>query len=154
DPGSVPDERAQFPTVERRHVEESHTRRHVYAIRMGGTLDAENTRTLSFDQCRIAYQPNVALTIENVGDVPVKNPRLVLNDRGNWYTFDSLLAEFTRGARTDQEKVYSIWQSMRENLYHQLPLFANDEPHDPVRLFNIFGFNLCDDAGSAGCSLF
>jgi hypothetical protein len=145
---------SRLPTVRKRHVEEIRVGRHEYGLRMGGTLDAENTRTLSHGNCSIAFQPNIALTIENTGDVPVKNPRLVLNDHGNWYTFDSLLAEFTRGAKTDQEKVYFIWQNMRENLYHETPLFANDEPHDPVRLFNIFGFNLCDDAGNAGCSLF
>ncbi|NOX54729.1 MAG: hypothetical protein GXP27_09875 [Planctomycetes bacterium] len=108
---------------------------------------------MTTNNCFIAFQNNVSLVIENVGEVPVVNPRIVINDRGNWYTFDSLLAEFTRGATTDQEKAYLIWQRMRENLYHQEPLYENAEPHDPVRLFNIFGFNLCDDAGNSGCSL-
>ncbi len=145
---------ANSPSHRKSHVEEIDSCRHEYRIEMGGTLDAENTKTLSTGNCRIAFQPNLSLTIENIGDTPVVNPRLVLNDRGDWYTFDSLLAEFTRGAKTDQEKVYFIWQSMRENLYHEMPLFANSEPHDPVRLLGIFGFNLCDDAGNAGCSLF
>jgi hypothetical protein len=114
----------------------------------------ENTKTLLSSNCYIAFQNNMALTVENVGQVPVVNPRLVINDRGNWYTFDSLLEEFTRGAKTDQEKVYLIWENMRQNLYHESPLFGNAEPHDPVRLFNTYGFNLCDDAGNAGCSLF
>ncbi len=145
---------ARFPVEQREHVEEIRSGRHEYAIEMGGTLDMENTKTLPSSNCYITFQPNISLTIENIGDTPVVNPRLVINDRGNWYTFDSLLEEFTRGATTDQEKVYFIWQNMRENLYHESPLFGDNEPHDPVRLFNIFGFNLCDDAGNAGCSLF
>jgi len=144
----------RFPATPKEHVELITSDRHEYAIEMGGTLDMENTRTLASSNCYIAFQNNVALTIENVGDVSVVNPRLVINDRGNWYTFDSLLEEFTRGAKTDQEKVYLIWENMRQNLYHESPLFGDAEPHDPVKLFNIFGFNLCDDAGNSGCSLF
>jgi len=144
----------RFPAVETRHVELVTSGRHEYAVEMGGTLDMENTKTLPNNNCYIAFQNNVALTIENVGEVPVVNPRLVINDRGNWYTFKSLLEEFTRGAATDQEKVYLIWENMRRNLYHESPLFGDAEPHDPVKLFNVYGLNLCDDAGNAGSSLF
>ncbi|MGC9317763.1 MAG: putative Ig domain-containing protein [Armatimonadota bacterium] len=143
-----------LPCTERTHVEEITTSEHEYEIEMGGTLDMENTLTVASSNYRVAFQPNLQLTIENAGDTPVVNPRLVINDRGNWYTFESLLEEFTRGAQTDQERVYLIWQNMRMNLYHESPLFGDQEPHDPVRLMNIFGFNLCDDAGNAGCSLY
>jgi len=145
---------AQLPAVQKDHVEEISASRHEYAIEMGGTLDMDNTSTLPGSNRYIAFQNNVQLTIENIGETPVVNPRLAINDRGNWYTFDSLLAEFTRGAETDQEKVYFIWQTMRENLYHSSPLFGDSEPHDPVKLFNVYGLNLCDDAGNTGASLF
>jgi len=144
----------RFPAVRKERVERVTSSHHQYDIDMGGTLDMENTRTLTTNNCYITFQNNLELTIENTGAVPVVNPRLVINDRGNWYTFDSLLEEFTRGAKTEQERVYLIWENMRQNLYHETPLFGNAEPHDPVKLFNIFGFNLCDDAGNAGCSLF
>ncbi|MFH1918522.1 MAG: Ig domain-containing protein [Planctomycetota bacterium] len=144
----------RFPAEEKTHTEEITSGRHEYAIEMGGTLDMENTRTLTTGNCYITFQNNVALSIENIGDAPVVNPRLVVNALGNWYTFESLLEEFTRGAATDQEKVYLIWENMRQNLYHESPLFGDSEPHDPVKLFNVYGFNLCDDAGNAGCSLF
>lgn len=148
--GGIP----SLPSTERSHVEEIDGSSHEYTITMGGTLDMENTLTAGSSSYRVAFQPNVQLTIENAGDTPVVNPRLVINERGNWYTFESLLEEFTRGAETDQDRVYLIWQNMRMNLYHESPLFGNNVPHDPVRLMNIFGFNLCDDAGNAGCSLY
>ena len=144
----------RFPATSNRHVERITSGRHEYAIEMGGTLDMENTRTLTTNNCYITFQNNVQLTIENVGETPVVNPRLVAGDRGNWYTFESLLEEFTRGATTDQEKVYLIWENMRQNTYHESPLFGDSEPHDPVKLFGVYGLNLCDDAGNAGCSLF
>ena len=145
---------ARFPATPKERAEVVTSSSHEYTIDVGGSLDMENTKTLPSSNCYIAFQNNVALTIENVGQVPVVNPRLVINDRGNWYTFDSLLEEFTRGAKTDQEKVYLIWENMRQNTYHESPLFGDAEPHDPVRLYNTYGFNLCDDAGNAGCSLF
>jgi len=144
----------ELPQTERSHVEVIASGSHQYSIDMGGTLDMANTLTVAGGNYYITFQPNIQLTIENTGDTPVVNPRLVINDRGNWYTFDSLLDEFTRGAETDQDRVYLIWQNMRQNLYHESPLFADNEPHDPVRLMNIFGFNLCDDAGNSGCSLY
>ena len=144
----------RFPAQPKQHVEEITTGAHRYSVEMGGTLDMENTRTLSSSNCHVVFQNNVALTIENMGDTPVVNPRLVINDRGNWYTFESLLEEFTRGAESDQDRVYLIWENMRRNLYHASPLFGDFEPHDPVKLFNVYGLNLCDDAGNTGCSLF
>ncbi len=143
-----------LPQTEHSHVEEITSGSAEYRIDMGGTLDMENTLTVASSNYYVAFQPNIQLTIENIGDTPVVNPRLVINDRGNWYTFDSLLEEFTRGAESPQDRVYLIWQNMRRNLYHESPVFADNEPHDPVRLMNIFGFNLCDDAGNAGCSLY
>ncbi len=142
------------PRTEHSHAEEISSSAREYAIEMGGTLDMENTLTVASGNYQVAFQPNLQLTIENTGDTAVVNPRLVINDRGNWYTFDSLLEEFTRGAQSDQDKAYLIWENMRRNLYHETPLFVDDEPHDPVRLMNIFGFNLCDDAGNSGCSLY
>ncbi len=144
----------ELETTEREHVEDITSGEHEYAIEMAGTLDMENTLTVASGNYRVAFQPNIQLTIENTGDTPVVNPRLVINDRGNWYTFEALLEEFTRGAETRQDRVYLIWENMRRNLYHESPLFADNVPHDPVRLMNIFGFNLCDDAGNAGCSLY
>ncbi|NQT15863.1 MAG: hypothetical protein HQ582_24115, partial [Planctomycetes bacterium] len=144
----------RFPATPKEHVEEIASGRHEYAVEMGGTLDMENTRTLTTNNCYITFQNNVSLTIENVGSTLVVNPRLVVNDRGKWHTFESLLEEFTEGATTDQEKIYLIWENMRQNLYHESPLFGDSEPHDPVKLFNVYGLNLCDDAGNTGCSLF
>lgn len=143
-----------LPSIEREHVEEIAGARAEYAIEMGGTLDMENTLTISHANYVVAFQPNIQLTIENVGDTPVVNPRIVINDRGNWYTFDSLLDEYTHGAEADQDKVYLIWQNMRMNLYHASPLYHDAVKHDPVRLMNIFGMNLCDDAGYVGASLY
>ena len=144
----------ELPSTPREHVEDVTAGRHEYTVAMGGTLDMENTRLVSTATCRVGYQPNVELVIANAGDTPVINPRLVLNDRGDWGSLEALVAEWTRGARDDGEKAMLLWQNMRHHTYHLEPLFSCDYPHDPVRLFNVLGFSLCDDAGAAGNALF
>ncbi|MBD3291502.1 MAG: hypothetical protein GF393_01150, partial [Armatimonadia bacterium] len=143
-------------TQPRQHVETipSEAPRHEYAIPVGGTLDMDRTLTRSHGDIEIAFQNNVSLTIANMGDTPVVNPRLVINERGDWWTFESMLAEFTRGAATDQERAMLIWEHMREPRYHQVPLFSSLEMHDPVKMLGVYGHNLCGQIGNAGVALF
>lgn len=143
-----------LPTTPREHAENADAARHEYVITMNGTLDMENTRIVSTANCRVGFQPNLELEIANIGDTPVVNPRVVVNDRGDWRDRASLAREWTRGASTDQEKALLLWQNMRQHTYHHDPLFESDVQHDPVLLFNVFGFGLCDDAAQAGCALF
>ena len=143
-----------LPTVERGHAEDIGDARHDYVVPMGGTLDMENTRIVSTANCRVGFQPNLELVIANTGDTPVVNPRVVINGRGDWRDRASLAAEWTRGAANDQEKALLLWQNMRQHTYHHEPLFEGDVQHDPVLLFNVFGFSLCDDAAQAGVALF
>ena len=52
---------------------------------------------------------NVEVTIENLGDRPVVNPRMTVNDLYDWYDVNSMLKEILRGNETDQEKALAIW---------------------------------------------
>lgn len=141
-------------TDSKRHVEVVRAPRHEYALRLGGNLDYENSHTRHNTGFNVAFQPNVSLTIANTGDAPVFWPKLVANGERDWSTYDNLLADFTRGATNDQERALFIWQAARENRYHCTPLFPDDEFHDPIKMFNSYGLNLCDDMGNCGCSLF
>ncbi len=128
--------------------------RQEYEITMGGTVDMDHAMTALYSTIEVAFQPNLSLTLENVGDDPVINPRIVINDRGRWHTLEEMLEEFTEGAETDQERVMFLWEHLRRSRYHQMPLFTSMEPHDPVKLLNIYGFNLCGQIGNAAVSLF
>ena len=145
---------AQLAGPPQTRVEVVRSSRHEYTIPLGGHLDFENSHTRLNDGFLVAFQPNLSVRIENSGETAVVWPKIVANDRGNWGTFGDLLAEFTRGATSDQEKALFIWQTARENRYHAIPLFADNEFHDPVKMFNSYGLNLCDDMGYCGCSLF
>ncbi len=137
----------------RKHVEVVRSSHHAYTIRMGGFLDAENTRTRSHAGMEIVFQPNISLTIANTGDTVVRNPKLIANERGDWGNASSMVAEFARGARTPGETALFIWQSARCARYHSWPLFGGNEFHDPVKLFNSYGFALCDDASACTARL-
>jgi hypothetical protein len=136
------------------HVEEITAGAHSYTVAMGGTLDFENCHTRNNGGFDVPFQPNVSLSIENVGDTVVVWPRILTNGLRDWRSLDALVADFTRGAVTDQEKALFIWEAARSNRYHCLPLFANNEFHDPVKMFNSYGLNLCDDMGYCGVVLF
>ncbi|HQH51569.1 MAG TPA: hypothetical protein PKY01_04045 [Candidatus Hydrogenedentes bacterium] len=124
-----------------------------YVVDVAGYLDMDNTMTRSHAGRAIAFQNNVSLTIANTGGQTVRHPRIITNGKRRWATIDEMLAEFTGGARTPQEKVYLIWENMRQNMHHDDPIMKEDL-HDPVRLLNIYGAGLCDDAGACGAVLF
>lgn len=124
-----------------------------YTIHVGGTADMDNTATRRHETWDIAFQNNRTLTLANTGDVPVVNPRIITNGQRNWHSVESMIAEFTAGARNRQEAVYLIWEGVRQNRHHDSPLFGSDY-HDPVRLLNIYGGALCDDSAATGAALY
>ncbi|MBN1347301.1 MAG: hypothetical protein JXQ73_31715 [Phycisphaerae bacterium] len=143
--------------VKKSHAETVTSKRHEYGIRMGGTVDMDHALTRECGKWRVGWQPNESLTVANVGSVPVEDVKVIVNDRGDWYTLESLLDEAIGSAKSDQERVYLIWQFARSNRHHDDPLYEGawgDELHDPVKMLAMYGAGLCDDAGSIGASLF
>ncbi|MEA3366049.1 MAG: hypothetical protein U9Q79_10460, partial [Candidatus Hydrogenedentes bacterium] len=133
----------------RTHVEEITESRRDYTVTVGGHLDMDNTMTRTHGDREIAFQNNISLVIANTGDTVVRNPRVITNNKRRWATIDEVVAEFTADAQTPQEKIYLIWENMRRNIHHDDPIMKGDM-HDPVRLLNIYGGGLCDDAGLCG----
>ncbi|MCC6144786.1 MAG: hypothetical protein IT368_13345 [Candidatus Hydrogenedentes bacterium] len=127
---------------------------HQYAISVGGTMDMDNTLTREHGNWRIGFQNNERLVISNTGAIPIVNPRVIINGERQWHDWQSMLEEFTRGAKNDQEKIYLIYDGLRNGRYHDYPLFGDNEYHDPVRFLNIYGGGFCDDSGMVGSALF
>ena len=57
-----------------------------YSIEMKGKLDFENSSTRAHNDWVVSFQPNLSLTLENIGDTLIENPKIIINDRGNWHT--------------------------------------------------------------------
>ncbi|MGO8787450.1 MAG: transglutaminase domain-containing protein [Terriglobia bacterium] len=97
-----------------------------YTINVGGTMDPEN----------------LEITIENLGDTPVVNPRVTVNGLYDWYDAKSLAAEITRGCNTDEEKALAIWSWIRYRTYQRSPQ-NDDSATNPVRALNGYGYGIC-----------
>ncbi len=146
----------ELPHLKKHHQVDVTSARHAYTISMGGTVDMDHAMTREYATWHIGWQPNESLTIANTGRVPVENVKLIVNDRGDWYTLEGLLQEAVGSAKTNQEKVYLVWQFARSNRHHDDPLFEGpygDELHDPVKMIAMYGGGLCDDSGSIGASM-
>ena len=124
-----------------------------YSVVMGGSVDMDSTTTRRHETFHVAFQPNLSLEIANTGDRTVVNPRLVIGDRGRWWSMEALLSEILAGATDEQEKALLIWDFVRRQRHHDAPIFQRDELHDPVKLLSVYGGGLCDDAGAVGFSL-
>ena len=97
-----------------------------YTINVGGSRDPEN----------------IEITIENLGDSPVVNPRVSVNGLYDWYDVKSLVAEITRGCTTDEEKALAIWWWIRYRTYQRAP-HDDDSALHPVRALNGYGYGIC-----------
>jgi len=127
---------ANQPEGLRTHTETIRSSSHSFQIDVGGTLDPEN----------------VEIRIENAGDVAVKNPRLTVNGKYNWYTLQSMVEEITRGWKTEQEKVMAIFDFVaRESYWWSYP--KDRSSLNPVRHFNIYGYHICSQAASVFVAL-
>jgi len=137
----------------RTHTEKITASRRIFKVSMGGTADMDNTLTRRYDNFEVAFQPMVSLTVANTGRTEVVNPRVITNGLRRWWCMEELLKDILAGATDPQEKALRIWQFARSTRYHDSPILAGDELHDPVKMFNVFGAGLCSNSGAVGRSL-
>lgn len=118
--------------------------RATYAVRVGGTLDEFNTRVMG-SAWNSAFQPNLAVRVSNTGDVVVRNPRVRVGDRGDWFSMDDIVSRFVRPGMSDEEKVFALWNWCREHI-GEGPSYNEalwGEPRSVVRFLNGFGTGAC-----------
>ncbi len=101
-----------------------------YVIEVGGTLDPEN----------------VEITIENLGDTPVKDPRISVNGLYDWFDIDSMVEEITAGCTTDEEKAVAIWEWVAWKRFQRSP--HDESSLHPVRALNCYGYGICGHTSS------
>ena len=99
----------------REHVEEVGQSTHDYVVTMGGALDGFNTvdylDTYSGHMRQESrFEPNDYLILENVGDVSVSSPRIVINGRRDWHSADSILAGAITDDMSDAEKAMALFR--------------------------------------------
>jgi hypothetical protein len=117
-----------------------------YTINQGGTMDGRNCRSpMGCGMSREGafyqtWESNRSVRMENVGDTSVINPWLS-NGRNNFRTVDEIAKAALTPGMTDREKAFALW--FQELQYRHHSPGDNNELGDPVKLFNIYGYNTC-----------
>ena len=145
------------PTRHTRMERVQDTSTHHWSLTLGGTADADNTRSFHTPRNppllnvngtrtrkakvpRIAFMPPIELSIINAGRTPVVNPRITSNGRRAWSTIEDIVAIATEGAQSDEERLLFIWDFLRRHHTHWVPLNrdskSTNELHNPVRYLN------------------
>ena len=128
--------------VSRDHIETIGESRHAYSIRFAGTIDGTMTRMpIGYAAFSQGWQPNRLVLIENTGQTDVTNPRLVVNERGDWHTLESIVAEATRGYTSPADRARAIWEFVRRQRFHACTW--DGECSDALKALNVYGYTLC-----------
>lgn len=138
--------RAHPSDVPRRHVEEVAGGNHRYTVVQGGTMDGRNCRTplgcgMSREGvCEQTWESNRSVRMENLGDTDVIDPWLS-NGRNGFRTLDEIVSAAVAPGMSDREKAFALWWQETRHRYH----FGgdNNELGDPVKVFNVYGYNTC-----------
>lgn len=102
------------------------------------------TRTpIGYAAYQQGWQPNRFLRIENVGSGDLRNPRIVIGGRRNWWTVPDVVAEATRGATTAADRARAIWEFRRRTRFHACTW--DGECSDLLKALCVYGYTLCGD---------
>jgi len=130
--------------VSRRHTEAVTLSGHEYVLEQNGTLDGENCREPQSGVFpgRQTWESNRLVRMENVGQTDLVNPWLS-NGRNNFRSIEEIAAAVVEPGMTDAEKVWALWYQQTTHRYHFSP--ADREVKNPVKVFNVYGYNTCGD---------
>ncbi len=119
---------------------------HRYTVFQGGTMDGRNCRSPM--SCGIAregaflqtWESNRSVRMENVGETDVVNPWLS-NGRNNFRSVEEIVAAAVTPDMSDADKAFALW--FQEIQYRHHSGGDNSELGDPVKVFNVYGYNTC-----------
>ena len=113
-----------------------------YIVIQGGTMDGRNCRSPQgvwqpFEQ---TWESNRAVRVENTGATVVVNPWLS-NGQNDFRSLDRIVARAIEPGMTDAEKARALWWQEVQHRFHLEG--DNGELLDPVKVFNVYGYNTC-----------
>jgi hypothetical protein len=128
--------------VAKRHVREIADGRVDYVVVQGGTMDGRNCRSPQgvwqpFEQ---TWESNRSVRMENIGATDVVNPWLS-NGQNDFRSLDRIVARAIEPGMTDSEKARALWWQEVQHRFHYEG--DNNELLDPVKVFNVYGYNTC-----------
>ena len=128
--------------VAKQEVLEISAPRAIYTVVQGGTMDGRNCRSPQgvWQPFQQTWESNRSVVLENVGLTDVINP-WVSNGDNDFRTLEKIVARAIKPGMTDAEKARALWwQDVRYRFHLE---GDNNELLDPVKVFNIYGYNTC-----------
>jgi len=128
------------------HVQEITAGTQKYTVVQGGTMDGRSCRSpmgcgISMEGAFFqTWESNRSVRMENVGDTDVINPWLS-NGRNNFRNVGDIVSSAVVPGMTDAEKAFALWFQEIQQRHHAGG--DNNELGDPVKVFNIYGYNTC-----------
>lgn len=138
------------------HVEIIAGRTHKYTIIQAGTMDGRNCRTpmgcgINREGAYVqTWESNRSVRMENVGETDIVNPWLS-NGRNAFRNAQEIVASAIAPGLSDAEKAYALWFQEIQFRHHSPG--DNNELGDPVKLFNVYGYNTCGNDSIALATL-
>lgn len=86
------------------------------------------------------WDSNRSVRMENVGEIDVINPWLS-NGRNTFRNVEEIVTSAVTPEMTDAEKAFALW--FQEIQYRHHSGGDNNELLDPVKVFNVYGYNTC-----------
>ncbi|MGA2660057.1 MAG: hypothetical protein ABSH34_21350 [Verrucomicrobiota bacterium] len=86
------------------------------------------------------WESSRSVRMENVGETEVINPWLS-NGRNNFRTVAEIVQSAITPDMTDAERALALWFQQIRHRHHSPG--DNNELGDPVKVFNVYGFNTC-----------
>ena len=139
------------------HVQEITSGKQKYQVVQGGTMDGRSCRTPmgvgmnsegAFFQ---TWESNRSVRMENVGDTDVVNPWLS-NGRNRFRNVPEIVQSALTADMTDAEKAFALWFQQIQYRHHSGG--DNNELLDPVKVFNVYGYNTCGNDSICLATLF
>jgi hypothetical protein len=132
--------------VAKSHVEEITPGLHKYTIIQAGTMDGRNCRSPM--GCGISregaflqtWESNRSVRMENTGETDLINPWLS-NGRNQFRSVAEIVASAVTPDMSDAEKAFALWFQQIQYRHHSPG--DNSELGDPVKVFNVYGYNTC-----------
>ncbi|MBE3064579.1 MAG: hypothetical protein IMZ69_06135, partial [Spirochaetes bacterium] len=129
---------------------------HKYVIIQAGAMDGRNCRSPM--GCGIAregaflqtWESNRSVRVENVGAADVINPWLS-NGRNHFRSVEEIVSSAVTPGMTDAERAFALW--FQEIRYRHHSPGDNNELGDPVKVFNVYGYNTCGNDSIALATL-
>ncbi|MCZ7646289.1 MAG: hypothetical protein M5U26_13565 [Planctomycetota bacterium] len=126
----------------KRHSEEVAARKHEYKVEQGGTLDGDTCRGPigTYEAFQQTWESNRGVRLENVGETDVVNPWLS-NGRNLLRSTPEIIATATEAGMSDAEKAMALYRLGISYRWHNPS--DNKEVMDPVKVYNVYGYNTC-----------